>query len=91
MSYQYIVSDHFSTGEGMTISIAILPDTFGEEYTKRFLKDVFTDYFADGYRMIPKDEFFECYDSYIPDIVIEKVEQPVGAFHWYSQIHLNLS
>lgn len=88
--YQYIATDHYATGEGVTVSIAILPASFGEEYTKRFLKDVFTDYFIDDYEVLDKETFLEYYSMHIPEFVINKLgEDDISSFHWYSQVHLN--
>jgi hypothetical protein len=89
--YKFIVSDYYATGEGTTISLMIAPEFYGEEYTKKHCKEVFTDYYASMCEEVSYEKFME-YKNHFPSIVMRYLTgeaEPPGGFYWVSQTYIN--
>lgn len=57
----------------------------------REFSELFGGYMAIGMDIINKDEFIERWGRLVPEFVIKSIQEPMGNFHYYAQIHYNVS
>lgn len=57
----------------------------------REFSELFSGYMAMGMEILDKQEFIDRFGRLVPEFVIKSIEQPMGNFHYFAQIHYNLS
>lgn len=65
-----------------------------EQRAHREFVSLFGDWYAIGMENLSQDEFFQRFDSYIPNTIrniVEDEESPPGNFHYDAKMHVNFS
>lgn len=62
-----------------------------EDILLRAFAETFDGWLAMGAEILEKEEFIQRFGRMVPEIVIKFVNEPMGNFHYYTQIHYNFS
>lgn len=57
----------------------------------RDFKEIFGDYLAIGAEYLDKDAFINRFGRFVPEFVIKSINEPMGNFRYFAEIHYNLS
>lgn len=89
--YCYLASEHYATGEGMTICLYIARCYLVEDEIESF-KHRFG-FYAEYFELYDRQHFFDQYKSLIPSQVTRFIEdnQTPAAFCWSCEYHMNYS
>ena len=57
----------------------------------RSFAETFDGWMAMGAEILDKVEFIERFGRFVPEFVIRSINEPMGNFHYFAQIHVNYS
>ena len=57
----------------------------------RDFKEIFGGYLAIGAEYLDKDAFVKRFGRFVPEFVIKSINEPMGNFRYFAEIHYNLS
>lgn len=57
----------------------------------RSFAETFDGWMAMGAEILDKDQFVERFGRFVPEFVHRSINEPMGHFHYFAQIHVNYS
>jgi len=94
----YIVGNYAATGEGMTVSMLVTRaypavhqrNLSREDIALEQFSEVFGEFFGVTGEVVTREEFTNVCGQWLPQLLLQMIEEDAWNIRWFSQVHVNL-